>query len=139
MKSLLIGEAASAEVQRMIIAALEGGAEVDRVIHMRTVHISPDSILVAAKIAVRPTDTAAQVAAGIDDAEERVRAAVPIANVIYLEPDLYRPSRADQADPSVRSAQRRRALLLLLLLLFLPPRPAPPGRPPRPDRPPRPS
>ena len=58
---------------------------------MWTVHISPDSILVAAKIAVRPTDTAAQVAAGIDEAEKRVRAAVPIANVIYLEPDLYRP------------------------------------------------
>ncbi len=109
MKSLLIGEAASAEVQRLVIAALEAGPEVDRVIHMRTVHISPDSILVAAKIAVRPTDTAAQVAVGIDEAEQRVRAAVPIANVIYLEPDLYHPSRADQADPSVRSAQRGRS------------------------------
>ena len=53
MKSLLIGEAASPEMQRMIIAALEDGPEVVRVIHMRTVHISPDSVLVAAKIAVR--------------------------------------------------------------------------------------
>jgi len=104
MKSLLIGEAAGAEVQRMIVAALEDGPEVDRVIHMRTVHISPDSILVAAKIAVRPADTAAQVAAGIDAAEQRVRAAVPIARTIYLEPDLYRPSRADQTDPSIRAA-----------------------------------
>ena len=113
-KSLLIGEAASAEVQRKIVAALEDGPEVDRVIHMRTVHISPDSILVAAKIAVPPADSAAQVAAGIDAAERRVRAAVPIAKTIYLEPDLYRPSRADQTDPSIRAAQR--------------------GRPPRPPR-----
>ena len=104
MKSLLIGEAASAEVQRKIVAALEDGPEVDRVIHMRTVHISPDSILVAAKIAVRATDTAAQVAAGIDAAEQRVRTAVPIAGTIYLEPDIYRPSRADQTDPSIRAA-----------------------------------
>jgi cation diffusion facilitator family transporter len=104
MKSLLIGEAASAEVQQMIVAALEDGPGVDRVIHMRTVHISPDSILVAAKIAVRGTDSAAQVAAGIDAAEKRVRAAVPIARTIYLEPDIYRPSRADQTDPSIRAA-----------------------------------
>jgi cation diffusion facilitator family transporter len=106
MKSLLIGEAASAEVQRMIVAALEDGPEVDRVIHMRTVHISPDSILVAAKIAVRATDSAAQIAAGIDAAEKRVRAAVPIARTIYLEPDIYHPSRANQTDPSIRSARR---------------------------------
>ena len=108
MKSLLIGEAASTEMQRMIIAALEAGPEVERVIHMRTVHIGPDSILVAAKIAVRPTDTAAQITAGIDQAERRVRAAVPIATTIFLEPDLYHPGQADQADPSVRSAQRGR-------------------------------
>ncbi len=125
MKSLLIGEAASAEVQRQIVAALEDGTEVDRVIHMRTVHISPDSILVAAKIAVRATDTAAQVAAGIDAAEQRVRAAVPIASTIYLEPDIYRPSRADQTDPSIRA--------VALPGGTIPPRPpAGPGGPPRP-------
>jgi cation diffusion facilitator family transporter len=108
MKSLLIGEAASAEMQQKVIAALEDGPEVDRVIHMRTVHLSPDSILVAAKIAVRPADTAAQVAAGIDAAEKRVRQAVPIAQTIYLEPDIYRPGQADQADPSIRAAQSGR-------------------------------
>ena len=106
MKSLLIGEAASTEVQQMIVAALEDGPEVDRVIHMRTVHISPDAILVAAKIAVRPADTAAQVAAGIDAAERRVRTAVPIAETIYLEPDIYRPGQEDPLDPSVAVVQR---------------------------------
>ena len=108
MKSLLIGESASAEVQRRIVAAIEDEAEGARVIHMRTVHMSPDSLLVAAKIAVRESDTAAQVAAGIDAAERRVRAAVPIARTIYLEPDIYRPSRVDQTDPSIRAAQRSR-------------------------------
>jgi len=108
MKSLLIGEAASAEVVRLIVAALEDGPEGVRVIHMRTVHISPDSILVAAKIAVRESDTGAQVAAGIDAAERRIRAAVPIARTIYLEPDIYRPSQADQTDPSIRAVTRSR-------------------------------
>jgi cation diffusion facilitator family transporter len=107
-KSLLIGESASADVEDQIVAALEDGPQVVRVIHLRTVHISPDSLLVTAKIAVRNTDTAAQIAAGIDAAEKRVRAAVPIATTIYLEPDIYRAARADQTDPSIRAVTRSR-------------------------------
>jgi cation diffusion facilitator family transporter len=108
-KSLLIGESASADMQARILNALEDGPELVRVIHLRTVHIGPDSVLVAAKIAVRATDTAAQIAAGIDAAEQRVRAAVPIAKTIYLEPDIYRPAEADQTDPSIRAVLRGRS------------------------------
>jgi len=107
MKSLLIGESASADVERAIVAALEDGAEVERVIHLRTLHMGPESLLVAAKIAVRPCDLAETVAAGIDAAERRVRAAVPIARMIYLEPDLYYASRADTTDPAIRAVRRR--------------------------------
>jgi len=107
MKSLLIGESASPEVERAIVTALQAGPEVERVIHMRTMHLGPESVLVAAKISVPPSDTAEEVAAGIDAAERRVRAAVPIAKVIYLEPDLYRESRADATDPAIRTARRR--------------------------------
>jgi cation diffusion facilitator family transporter len=107
-KSLLIGESASADMQRLIVNAIEDGPEVPRVIHLRTVHIGPDSLLVAAKIAVRPDDTAGRIVAGIDAAEKRVRAAVPIATTIYLEPDIYDRSQADLSDPSIRSALRGR-------------------------------
>jgi cation diffusion facilitator family transporter len=106
MKSLLIGESASGDVQRRIVAALEDGPELVQVIHLRTVHIGPDSVLVTAKVAVRGTDSAAQLAAGINAAEERVRAAVPTAKTIYLEPDIYQAAKADQADPSIRTVQR---------------------------------
>jgi cation diffusion facilitator family transporter len=106
MKSLLIGEAASSDVQRRIVAALEDGPELVRVIHLRTVHIGPDSVLVTAKVAVRGSDTAVQLTAGINAAEERVRAAVPTAKTIYLEPDIYQPDLADQTDPSIRTVQR---------------------------------
>jgi cation diffusion facilitator family transporter len=109
-KSLLIGESASTDVERAIVAALEDGTEVERVIHLRTLHMGPDSLLVAAKIAVRPYDRAETVAAGIDAAERRVRAAVPIARMIYLEPDLYRAGRADATDPSIRAVRRPRRL-----------------------------
>ena len=105
-KSLLIGESASADMQQLILDAIEDGPELTRVIHLRTVHIGPDSLLVAAKVAVRPGDTAEQIAAGIDAVEERVRAAVPIATTIYLEPDIYRPGDADESDPAIRAVQR---------------------------------
>ena len=108
MKSLLIGESASNEVERAIVTALEIGPEVQCVIHLRTLHMGPESLLVAAKIAVRGADSAATLAAGIDAAERRVRAAVPIAEMIYLEPDLYRESRADATDPAIRAVRRPR-------------------------------
>jgi len=105
-KSLLIGESATTEVERAIVAALEDGPEVERVIHLRTLHLGPETLLVGAKIAVRADQTAAALVAGIDTAERRVRAAVPIAELIYLEPDLYQDSRADLTDPAIRAARR---------------------------------
>jgi len=96
-KSLLIGESATPDHQRKIVAALTGGHGVESVIHMRTQHLGPEELLVAAKIAVRHDDSAAAVAAAIDEAEQRVRAAVPIARVIYLEPDIRRAGAAPGA------------------------------------------
>jgi cation diffusion facilitator family transporter len=91
-KSLLIGESATPDVQRRIVDALVDGESVRSVIHMRTQHLGPEELLVAAKIEVGHDETAAAVARAIDAAEARVRAAVPIARVIYLEPDIRRTS-----------------------------------------------
>jgi cation diffusion facilitator family transporter len=90
MKSLLIGEAATPEQIAAVESALVAGPEVERVIHLRTLHLGPDELLVAAKIAVAHDETAAAVARAIDAAEARIREALPIAALIYLEPDIYR-------------------------------------------------
>ena len=71
--------------------ALLASPGVDRVIHLRTMHLGPDELLLAAKIAVGAHDEGREIAATIDDAEARVRTAVPSAKVIYLEPDIYHP------------------------------------------------
>ncbi|MFD7442457.1 cation diffusion facilitator family transporter [Streptomyces sp. NPDC059909] len=100
-KSLLLGEAAGAEDAEKIQAAVVDGSTVTRIIHMRTLHIGPEELLVAAKVAVRHDNTAAQVADAINAAEDRIRAAVPIARVIYLEPDIYSEAAAAAgADPA---------------------------------------
>ena len=90
MKSLLIGESASIDVEAAIVAAIEAGPDVERVIHLRTLHVGPETLLVAAKIGVLHDDTAASIAAGIDAAEGRIRAAVPIAELIFLSPTSIR-------------------------------------------------
>lgn len=87
-KSLLLGEGATLDAVTRIEAALLADESVTRVIHMKTLHLGPDELLVAAKIAVRGTDTAEQVARTIDAAEARIREAEPVARVIYLEPDV---------------------------------------------------
>jgi cation diffusion facilitator family transporter len=88
-KSLLIGEAATAEDVDKIRDALTADPSVGRVIHMKTLHLGPDELLVAAKIGVPNDETAENVARAIDAAEGRIREAVPIARSIYLEPDIY--------------------------------------------------
>ena len=89
MKSLLIGESASAQVERAIRAAIEDGPDVRRIIHLRTLHLGPDELLVAAKVEI-DSPSVRDLTRAIDAVEARIRAAVPIARLIYLEPDLYR-------------------------------------------------
>lgn len=88
--SLLIGEGATGAEDRAIRAALEHTAHVDRLIHLRTQYLGPDEMLVGAKIALAPQVQLATVAAVIDAAEANIRAAIPTARVIYIEPDLDR-------------------------------------------------
>jgi cation diffusion facilitator family transporter len=89
MKSLLIGESAAGPVEAAIRTAISDAPDVRRIIHLRTLHLGPDELLVAAKLDL-DSSTVPDVARAIDAAENRVRAAVPIARVIYLEPDLFR-------------------------------------------------
>lgn len=93
-KSLLLGEAASPADIAKIEKAITAGPEVERIIHMKTLHLGPDELLVAAKVGVHPQRAVEELTQGIDAVEERVRSAVPIARMIYLEPDIYSASAA---------------------------------------------
>jgi cation diffusion facilitator family transporter len=94
MSSMLVGESALPEQEAAIRAALADTEMIDRVIHLKTLHVGPDELLVAAKIAIGGDDDAGNIARGIDEAELAIRAAVPSARYIYLEPDLDRSGSA---------------------------------------------
>jgi cation diffusion facilitator family transporter len=90
MQSLLIGESADPEVEASIRSALDGGVSVKRVIHLRTVHLGPDELLVAAKLEFDHALDSATLCSRINDVESRVRAAVPIIKLLFIEPDVFR-------------------------------------------------
>jgi len=90
MSAMLVGEGALPEEYDAVKAALESAPLVERVIHLRTLHVGPDALLVGAKIAIRRCDTAQDIAEGIDEAERLLRLAVPSAQYVFLEPDLDR-------------------------------------------------
>jgi cation diffusion facilitator family transporter len=93
MRSLLIGEAADEGVLRRIEAALLEEPLIDGLIHLRTMHLGPEQVLVAAKVAIGSSETMAHVALAIDSAEARIRAAVELDCLIFVEPDILDPAR----------------------------------------------
>lgn len=99
MKSLLIGESATADDENAIRTAIESAGSVERLISLRTEHIGPEEILVAAKVEFDPTLTMAGLADVIDGLEAAVRSRVPHATRIFVEPDVVRPELGAADDP----------------------------------------
>ncbi len=90
LKSLLIGEGALPEHRQQLLAAASTAPGVRRVIHLRTQHLGPQELLVGVKAEFDAELDMQGLASAVDATEARLRAAVPIAQVIYVEPDLLR-------------------------------------------------
>ncbi|WP_213815535.1 cation diffusion facilitator family transporter [Glaciihabitans sp. dw_435] len=88
-KSLLVGEGANPDDTTKIRNAINSNPEVEALIHMRTLYLGPEELLVGAKVAFASKKKLADVATAINAVEASIRAAVPIARVIYIEPDVY--------------------------------------------------
>jgi cation diffusion facilitator family transporter len=93
-KSLLIGEGATPEDLKKIETAILAGDGIERIIHMKTLYLGPEELMVAVKIAVPRAERADDLATHIDETEGRIREAVPIARVIYIEPDIFSERKA---------------------------------------------
>lgn len=89
MASMLVGESALPEQEEAIRAAVAGTPGISRIINMRTVHTGPDELLVAIKIGIRDAESPQDLVDAINEAERRVRAQLPTARYVYIEPDVY--------------------------------------------------
>jgi cation diffusion facilitator family transporter len=88
MKSLLLGEAATPGDIDVIASSILSVEAVDRIIHLRTQHLGPEELLVAVKVAVDGTRSLADTAEAVDQAEHRIRTALPSARYIFIEADV---------------------------------------------------
>jgi len=101
MRSLLIGEGADVRDMDKIVGAINAAPGVDHLIHIKTQHLGPTELLVAAKVAFDPTFSMAELAAAVDQVEADIRVLVPYARPVYIEPDLLRdPSTLSPVDAS---------------------------------------
>lgn len=100
-KSLLVGEGANVGDVAKIRDAINGHKDVEALIHMKTLYLGPDELLVGAKVAFASTRKLADVAASIDSLEVDIRTAVPVARVIYIEPDVYIAHESNPATDAI--------------------------------------
>lgn len=92
MSSMLVGESALSEDREQIEKALQSASIVQSLIHLRTLYVGPDELMVACKVAVDSEQSGASLSAGIDEAEKLIRAQVPHARYIFIEPDILKTS-----------------------------------------------
>lgn len=97
-KSFLVGEGATIADSDAIRDAINGHKKVEALIHMKTLYLGPEELMVGAKVAFGKNTRMADVAASINAVEHSIREAVPAARVIYIEPDVYLPP--NEANPS---------------------------------------
>ncbi|HOB57216.1 MAG TPA: cation diffusion facilitator family transporter [Rhodoglobus sp.] len=88
-KSLLVGEGAGSRDADKIRDVINANTDVEALIHIKTLYLGPDELLVAAKVAFAAKSRLSDVATSINTLEAAIRAAVPVARVIYIEPDVY--------------------------------------------------
>lgn len=101
-KSLLIGEGASPENVATIRDTINAHSTVESLIHMKTLYLGPDELMIAAKVAFPKATRLVEIATAIDALEADIRAKIPTARVIYIEPDLYHaPGQGNPATDAI--------------------------------------
>jgi cation diffusion facilitator family transporter len=93
-QSLLVGEAAAVDVVATIRDAIATTEGIDGVRELRTIHIGPEDLVVAAGVWVDAASSATAISRSIDKAERRVREVAPFRTVVTIEPRVHESARA---------------------------------------------
>ncbi|MET0894855.1 MAG: cation diffusion facilitator family transporter [Acidimicrobiia bacterium] len=100
MKSLLIGEAASRDDTRAVRDAIDADTRVQRITSMQTQQLAPHELFVGVKLVMDPALAGDALARALDEIERAIRAAVPDATQVYLEPEVANDAERPDATPA---------------------------------------
>jgi len=89
-KSLLLGESADPALLRKIRLLLLREDSITRVIHIRSLHLGAEDILLAIKAEFSERLNVEQICNLINSLENEIRAQFPEVNKIFFEPDIFR-------------------------------------------------
>jgi cation diffusion facilitator family transporter len=99
-QSLLVGEAAAVEVVRAIRDAIADTDGIDGVRELRTIHVGPDDLVVAAGVWVAADRSATAISQSIHYAEARVRKVTPFRTIVIIEPRVRDPMSPEHGQGS---------------------------------------
>ena len=86
MYSLLIGEGVTEKNRSLIYEAMNDSVSVSKIENLRTQHLGPEHILVGAQVVFDPALSVEEVCSAIEEIEVRVKAVVPDAHSVFVEP-----------------------------------------------------
>lgn len=106
----LIGHAVDPDEQHVIAEVIRGTEGVDDVVELRTMHLGPDNVIVAAEVAFSEGISGDQVEDIAGDIDEALRQRLPVRPHVFLDPTQTagRPTPRP-ADPAQASGQPGRA------------------------------
>ena len=117
-KRALIGEALPQEAQEAIRRTIARVARHRLVVEMLTMRLSPEEVIVAARVDLDDTATVDELEQAADEVERRLREAHPEVRHVFLDP-TDEPDEQDQARPAVTSGRERGRAVLLQQLAHL--------------------
>lgn len=86
---LLIGESATPEMRMAAVKIANGTPGVERVTQMLTIHLGPDDVVAALKVAFVPGSSVEQIERVTDEMETRIRAELPCMKKLFIEADSH--------------------------------------------------
>jgi divalent metal cation (Fe/Co/Zn/Cd) transporter len=96
-KNLLIGRAADPEVQKLIREEIESRPGVDALLELRTMHMGPDSLIVAARVALNDEMRGDQAEDLADEIDRRLSEKLPMRPNVFIDPTQTRPTPPAEA------------------------------------------
>jgi divalent metal cation (Fe/Co/Zn/Cd) transporter len=89
-REMLIGRAASPEIERVIREEIESRPGVDALLELLTMHMGPDSLIVAARVALNDELAADEAEDLADEVDKRLSEKLPLQSHVFIDPTQTR-------------------------------------------------
>jgi divalent metal cation (Fe/Co/Zn/Cd) transporter len=98
-KTVIIGRAASPEIERAIREEIESRPGVDTLLELLTMHVGPDGLIVAARVALSDELGADEAEDLADEVDRRLSESLPLQPYVFIDPTQTRQAESANQSP----------------------------------------